>query len=122
MTFMAYNKELWLEAKRRCKFNDEEIQMAKEMGLNPKSLIKSIPNKNEQWKLPVKIWIRDMYEDRFGKTRGISDYNRIKSKKKIEELPYKIIQSVIIIFVLWKNFEMEHFSFNLGSFLCLNDF
>ena len=58
------------------------------MGLNPKSLIKSIPNKNEQWKLPVKIWIRDVYEDRFGKTRGISDNNRIKSKKKIEELPF----------------------------------
>lgn len=28
---MAYSKELWLEAKRRCKLNDEEIHMAKEM-------------------------------------------------------------------------------------------
>ena len=34
------------------------------MGLNPKSLIKNIPNKNEQWKVPVKDWINDMYEKR----------------------------------------------------------
>lgn len=37
---MAYSKELWIEAKKRCKLNEEEIQMAKGMGLNPKSLIK----------------------------------------------------------------------------------
>ena len=41
-----------------------EIRMAKEMGLNPKSLIKNIPNPKEQWKLPVKDWIHEMYEDR----------------------------------------------------------
>jgi len=83
---MAYSKELWIEAKRRCKLNEDEIQKAKEMGLNPKSLIKNIPNKNEQWKAPVRIWIRDMYEDRFGRTRGISDYKSLKDQKKVEEL------------------------------------
>ena len=36
---------------------------------------KNIPNKNEQWKAPVKDWIRDMYEDRFHKS----------SKKKPDE-------------------------------------
>lgn len=36
--------------------------MVKEMGLNPKSLIKNIPSPREQWKQPVKIWIREMYE------------------------------------------------------------
>ncbi|MBB2183557.1 hypothetical protein H0486_11795 [Lachnospiraceae bacterium MD1] len=85
---MAYSTELWFEAKKRCKLNDEEIQMAKEMGLNPKSLIKNIPNKNEQWKLPVKIWVRDMYEDRFGKTGVILDNKSLKPKKKVEELPF----------------------------------
>ena len=34
------------------------------MDLNPKSLIKNIPNPKEQWKAPVKLWIRDMYETR----------------------------------------------------------
>ena len=58
---MAYKQELWDEAKKRCHIGDEEIRMAKEMGLNPKSLIKNIPNKSEQWKAPVKDWIHDMY-------------------------------------------------------------
>lgn len=61
---MAYKQELWDEAKKKCRISDEEIRMAKEMGLNPKSLIKNIPNKKEQWKAPVKIWIREMYEEK----------------------------------------------------------
>ena len=42
--------------------------MAKEMGLNPRSLIKNIPSKSEQWKLPVKDWIHEMYQKRQEKT------------------------------------------------------
>lgn len=61
---MAYKPELWAEAKRKCRLNENDIRMAKEMGLNPKSLIKNIPNPKEQWKLPVKDWIYEMYEDR----------------------------------------------------------
>jgi hypothetical protein len=55
---------LWTEAKRKCRLNDNDIQIAKEMGLNPQSLIKNIPSKTEQWKLPVKDWIRQMYQKR----------------------------------------------------------
>lgn len=61
---MAYKPELWAEAKRKCRLNENDIRMAKEMGLTPKSLIKNIPNPKEQWKLPVKDWIHEMYEDR----------------------------------------------------------
>ena len=56
--------KLWAEAKRRCRLNAEDVRMAKEMGLNPRSLIKNIPSKAEQWKLPVKDWIRQMYQKR----------------------------------------------------------
>jgi len=55
---------LWAEAKRKCRLNMEDIRMAKEMGLNPKSLIKNIPSKSERWKSPVKEWIRQMYQKR----------------------------------------------------------
>ena len=55
---------LWIEAKRRCRLNDNDIQIAKELGLNPRSLIKNIPSKTEQWKLPVKDWIHQMYQKR----------------------------------------------------------
>ncbi len=61
---MSNKEELWNEAKKKCRLNTEDIKMAKEMGLNPKSLIKNIPNKSEQWKAPVKDWIHEMYEKR----------------------------------------------------------
>ena len=55
---------LWTEAKRRCRLNDNDIRIAKEMGLNPQSLIKNIPSRTEPWKLPVKAWLHDIYEER----------------------------------------------------------
>ena len=59
---------LWAEVKRRCRLNTEDIRIAKEMGLNPRSLIKNIPSKTEQWKSPVKDWIHEMYQKRQKKT------------------------------------------------------
>lgn len=67
---MAYKPELWAEAKKKCRLNEEDIRMAKEMGLNPKSLIKNIPSPREQWKQTVKIWIREMYEERHRKKKN----------------------------------------------------
>ena len=61
---MAYKPELWAEAKKKCRMIEIDFRLAKEMGLNAKSLIKNIPNPKEQWKLPVKDWIHEMYEDR----------------------------------------------------------
>ena len=52
----------WVEAKRRCQLNQEDIRRAKELGLNPRKLIKNIPSKSQQWKAPVKYWIRELYE------------------------------------------------------------
>ena len=54
----------WGEAKRRCRLNTETLQMAKELGLNPRSLIKNIPSKSQAWKAPVAVWIRELYRKR----------------------------------------------------------
>ena len=43
---MAYSDELWAEAKKKCRLNQEDIALAKRLGLNPRSLIKNIPNKS----------------------------------------------------------------------------
>jgi hypothetical protein len=65
---MAYSDALWQEAKKKCRLNNEDIKIAKELGLNPKSLIKNIPNKSEQWKAPVNVWIREIQEKRRNKS------------------------------------------------------
>ena len=80
----------WAEAKKKCRLNEETICMAKEMGLNPRSLIENIPSKSQQWKAPVHVWIRDMYEKR---------QIKIKKKKLVQnesahiqkELPENIV-------------------------------
>jgi len=59
----------WAEAKKKCRLNEETVKMAKEMELNPRSLIKNIPNKNQQWKAPVSIWIQEMYQERQEKAK-----------------------------------------------------
>ena len=65
---MAYSDALWQEAKKKCRLNNEDIKIAKELGLNPKSLIKNIPNKSEQWKAPVSVWIKEIKEERKSKS------------------------------------------------------
>lgn len=78
---MAYSDALWQEAIKKCRLNNEDIKIAKELGLNPKSLIKNIPNKNEQWKAPVSVWIREIYEER--KSKSLQKQKR-KDSEQIE--------------------------------------
>ena len=79
---MAYSEQLWKEAKTRCRLNAEDIRIAKEMGLNPKSLIKNIPNKQQQWKLPVNQWLRSIWEERQEK----ASLKRLKKQAALEQL------------------------------------
>ena len=59
-------RQLWSEAQRRCDLSDEAVRMAQELGLNPRSLIKNIPSRDQQWKAPVEDWVRDTYAKRRG--------------------------------------------------------
>ena len=65
---MAYSEQLWQEAKKKCRLNNDDIALAKRLGLNPKSLIKNIPNKSEPWKAPVKVWLHEIDEKRHKKS------------------------------------------------------
>lgn len=75
----------WAEAKKKCRLNLETLQMAKEMGLNPRSLIKNIPNKSEQWKSPVSEWIQEMYEKR--KAKALKKLSKKKNSNVKTTLP-----------------------------------
>jgi hypothetical protein len=62
-------EDAWREAKRRCRLNEEEARMAKELGFQPKSLMKNIPSPSQPWKAPVNEWVRSLYEKKIG-SRG----------------------------------------------------
>jgi hypothetical protein len=61
---MAYSDEQWAECKRKCRLNEDDITRAKRLGLNPRSLIKNVPNKSEPWKAPIKSWLREIEAER----------------------------------------------------------
>jgi len=81
---------LWAEAKRRCHLNREDIRMAKEMGLNPRSLIKNIPSQSEPWKLPVKDWIHEMYRKHQEKAAKRKSPARLQSSRKKRVPPTRL--------------------------------
>ena len=56
--------------------------MAKELGLNPRSLIKNTPSPNQRWKLPVKQWIHKLYEGKTGKPPVTKRHNSQTPKRK----------------------------------------
>ncbi len=64
----AEKQRSWAEVQRRCRLSVEALRMAKELGLNPRSLIKNIPSPTQQWKAPVEEWVRDLHRRRFGGT------------------------------------------------------
>ncbi len=64
MTSRAERDRDWAEAERRCRLSSEGLAMAKELGLNPRALIKNVPSRSEPWKAPVEEWVRALYAKR----------------------------------------------------------
>lgn len=91
------NAEAWAEAKKRCRLNETDIQMAKEMGIPPKSLNKNIPTSKQQWKAPVKVWVRELYEKKFGRILtskpSLGKGTNGKEKKQQEPVTYKFLNN-----------------------------
>jgi hypothetical protein len=61
-----FREEDWAAAKRQCRLSAEEVRMARELGLNPRKLSKHVPSPAQPWKLPVGVWVRELY----GKSHG----------------------------------------------------
>jgi hypothetical protein len=59
----------WIEARKRHRLSHAHIQMAKELGMNPKKFGKLDNHHQERWKAPLPIFIESIYFKRFGKER-----------------------------------------------------
>ena len=82
----------WLEARKRYHLSHAHIQMARELGLNPKKLGGLADTKQEPWKLPLPEYIEELYIKHFEKSRPdrvrsieqmVRDYRRKKQERKI---------------------------------------
>ncbi len=74
----------WIEAKKKFRLSDMHIQMARELGLNPKKFSGLANTKQEPWKLPLPEFIEELYINHFKKNRPenvrsieqmVDDYN-----------------------------------------------
>ena len=57
---MAYSEQMWQDAQKKCRLSQEDVVLAKRLGLNPRSLIKNIPSPKESWKAPVREWLHEL--------------------------------------------------------------
>ncbi|GBE05711.1 hypothetical protein BMS3Abin10_01345 [bacterium BMS3Abin10] len=59
----------WIDAKKRFRLSDTHIQMARELGMNPKKFGSLANDKQEPWKAPLPDFIEDIYFKRFKKDK-----------------------------------------------------
>lgn len=57
--------EKWMVAQKRHRLSDKQVQMARELGLNPDKLGKIDNHKQEPWKAPLPQFIEEIYFKRF---------------------------------------------------------
>jgi hypothetical protein len=69
----------WIDARRKFRLSHAHVQMARELGLNPRKLGKLDNHDQEPWKLPLPDFIVKLYRKRFGK-------NRPDTVRSIEEM------------------------------------
>ena len=77
----------WIEARKRFHLSHALVQMARELGMNPRKLGKLDNHHQEPWKLPLPEFIEHLYEKRFGRqrpetVRSIEERMRLQEQKK----------------------------------------
>lgn len=60
---------IWIEARRRFRLSHAQVQMARELGLNPRKFGKIANHRQEPWKEPLPQFIERLYRKRFGRDR-----------------------------------------------------
>jgi hypothetical protein len=84
----------WVDARKRFQLSDMHIQMARELGMNPKKLGKLANHKQEPWKAPLPEFIESLYWKHFKKekpdtVRSIEQMVKDKKRKQAERKAQK---------------------------------
>ena len=88
---MATNKkrltpryQVWVDARNKFRLSHAHVQMARELGLNPKKLGSLANHDQERWKSPLPQFIEELYLERFGRDRPevVRTIEELAQKKK----------------------------------------
>lgn len=79
--------QVWIDTRKRYHLSHAHIQMARELGLNPKKFGKLANYKQEPWKLPLPEYIEKLYLKHFKKKEpenvlSIEQIVKIKAQKQ----------------------------------------
>src|SRR6266498_1663610 len=79
--------QVWIEARKRFRLSHAQVQMARELGMNPKKLGGLANHRQEPWKLPLPEFIEGIYAKRFGRERPdvvvpVEEYARQLERRK----------------------------------------
>jgi hypothetical protein len=82
-----HKMQAWIDARKRHHLSHAQVQMARELGMNPAKLGKFDNHKQEPWKRPLPQFIEQLYVKRFGKTApdtvmSIEERARFEQQKK----------------------------------------
>ena len=69
MSNKAEKNKKWIEARKKCRLSNMHIQMARELGMNPKKFGGLANHKQEPWKAPLPVFIEELYFKRFKKEK-----------------------------------------------------
>jgi hypothetical protein len=79
--------QVWIDVRERHHLSHAQVQMARELGLNPNKLGKLDNHQQEPWKAPLAEFMEHLYFKRFGKRRpdvvlSIEERARMEEGKK----------------------------------------
>ena len=77
----------WVDARTRFHLSHAHIQMARELGLNPKKFGSLANHRQEPWKAPLAVFIADIYRKRFGKEQpdDVRSFEKIVADQKAKQ-------------------------------------
>jgi len=61
--------QIWIEARKKYRLTDTQIQMARELGLNPRKFGGYANHRQQPWKRPLGEYIEEIYAKRFKKSK-----------------------------------------------------
>lgn len=78
--FISAKLKPWIEARQRFHLSDAQVQMARELGMNPKKLGGLANHRQESWKVPLPRFIELCYEKQLRRIQPL-DVRSIEEKE-----------------------------------------
>jgi len=80
--------QVWVDARKKFHLSHAQVQMARELGFNPKKLGKIANHKQEPWKMPLPQFIEHLYRKQYGRDRpavviSIEEKVEMERRKKL---------------------------------------